>query len=458
MTTSIQSRRLDDIWIFSVEENIAMSLRLFREGFVLCLLGTALAGTSGLAAASPNPTPCSNERQYQVCTPFTGKVLRNKVRIRLRPDIDSPIVREVNKGELISVIGGIEGFYAVKPLRGSKLYAYRAYVLDQTVEASHVNARLEPTLESPVVCQLNQGDKIEGKIAEANKKWIEFAPPQDVVFYISKDYVEQVGDAAMIERLEKRQQEVAELITQAAKDSQTQLAKTFPSIQIEEAVEKLNRVHNEYADFPEQNKRASALLAQIKESYLQKKIAFLEQQASNSQNEFRQKCDSLTEKVTREQEHLARLERDLESAIASEREFEAIVENEETIIAETRQPAGITRDGFKPERESYWQARERSEFESWLKQNPGKSQDEFYEEGRAHAEPLKGILRPYARKVKNKPGEYLIVDEVKNAPIACVYSTTVDLSRHVGDRIVAFGVLRPNNHFAFPAYMIREVE
>src|SRR5271156_3313893 len=43
---------------------------------------------------------------------FTGKVVKNKVRLRHQPNLDSPILKEMNQGDLLVIIGETEDFYA----------------------------------------------------------------------------------------------------------------------------------------------------------------------------------------------------------------------------------------------------------------------------------------------------------------------------------------------------------
>src|SRR3990167_668064 len=45
--------------------------------------------------------------------PFTGKILGSGVRMRLAPDVESPIVQEILKGELVIVSGEKNDFYAI---------------------------------------------------------------------------------------------------------------------------------------------------------------------------------------------------------------------------------------------------------------------------------------------------------------------------------------------------------
>src|SRR6267154_353385 len=93
---------------------------------------------------APKKTP---EKVPEVnVNPFTGKVKGRKVRMRLRPDLDSRIIKELSKNELVVVVGEKGEFWAVQAPVGTKAYIFRSFVLDNVVEGNRVNIRLEPSL------------------------------------------------------------------------------------------------------------------------------------------------------------------------------------------------------------------------------------------------------------------------------------------------------------------------
>ena len=124
---------------------------------------------------------------------FTGKVKKNKVRLRLQPNTDSPVVKELEKGALLLVTGELDDFWAVTPTSDLKAYVFRSFVLDNQIEGNRVNVRLEPNTEAPILAHLNSGDHVEGTICASSNKWLEITPPSTVQFYIAKNYVENLG-------------------------------------------------------------------------------------------------------------------------------------------------------------------------------------------------------------------------------------------------------------------------
>src|SRR5947209_1386500 len=80
-------------------------------------------------AAAQTQTSAQTIAKTSSITPFTGKILRNKVRMRLQPTLDAGVVRELNNGEMIVVVGENEDFFAIQPPSDVKGYIFRTFVL-----------------------------------------------------------------------------------------------------------------------------------------------------------------------------------------------------------------------------------------------------------------------------------------------------------------------------------------
>ena len=178
----------------------------------VCLTANAPAEP---AAKTGRPADTQEAKKSESFKSFTGKVLANKVRIRSKADMESRIVRQVNKNDLLLVIGEAGDFWAVQPPKGTKAYVFRSYVLDNVVEANRVNVRLEPHVDAPIIGQLQSGDKVDGVVCAMNHKWFEIAPPKNSRFFISKEYIEKAGNPDYLSVMEKRKGEVEEQLSSA---------------------------------------------------------------------------------------------------------------------------------------------------------------------------------------------------------------------------------------------------
>lgn len=353
---------------------------------------------------------------------FTGRITKNKVRMRLGSALDAPIVRELNKGELVIVIGENDEFYTIQPPSDIKGYIFRTFVLDNKIEGNRVNVRLAPNTEAPIIAQLNSGDQVEGVISPANNKWLEIYPPSHVYFYIAKDYVEKAGDRYLIAQIAKKRNEVNHLLQSTYLISQQELQKPFPDINLDRIIANYKKIIQDYTDFPDQVARSQELLEELHENYLHKKIAHLEALAETRQYGASPSRSSLS---------LTAVEPFNFPAVPSL--FEDVEEHQST-----------------------WNALENALYEEWSKVNKG-TVNEFYAAEKKRAVQLTGILQPYNRTSKNKPGDYVLLNPATQVPLAFLYSTQIQLKDYIGKEVAVTAVPRPNNDYAYPAYFVLSI-
>ncbi len=379
-------------------------------------------------AAAP-AAPKSTESKAETFKPFTGKLLANKVRVRAKADLESPIIRQINKNELLLVVGEEGDFYAVEPMKDTKAYVFRSYVLDNVVEANRVNVRLEPHVDAPIIAQFQAGDRVEGTICSINPKWLEIAPPKSTKFYIAKEFVGNAGGPEYLVNMQKRKSQVDELLSSAFMHAEEECKKDYEEMAPQQAIDQFQKVLRNFADFPEAVTQAKEGLALLKETYLNKKIAYLEAKAELS--------------TSAKEELMAKHER----------------ENSELFAGDSIQidPALWSKRSPKNENLGFWDTMEESLFLSWTAFHTGKSLNEYYAEQKANASVLTGTIERYTYDVRHKPGDFILRGQ-EEAPIAYLYSTQLDLDKYVGKNVTLLASPRPNNHFAFPAYFVFSVE
>lgn len=341
-----------------------------------------------------------------IFSPFTGRVLANKVRMRLQPDLNSHIVEELVKNDFVKVLGQEGDFYCVEPPESLKAYVFRSFVIDNVVEGNRVNVRLEPDLEAPIIGHLSSGDRVEGIVSEANKKWLEISPPSSTHFYIAKDFIEKAGGVDYKAKMENRKHTAEQYFEAAQLFSKSEMQNPFEEINFDRVKQGFLTVVNDYSDFPNVSEKAKEALALVQDEYLQKRIAYLEQKASIS-------------------------------PIAASTE------------PSSRQPA-------TPSGVHLWESVEQGLYANWAALHDQKERDSFYEEQRLAAASISGVVEPYKTPVKNRPGDFVVKN--KNLPVAYVYSTMVNLNDYVGKKVTLVCAPRPNHNFAFPAYYVLDVE
>lgn len=426
-----------------------------RKAAKLVISSVALVVQTALVFAETNNTYYTDVSPQDITTakapqqtsgsfsPFTGKITKNKVRMRVLPNTDSTIIKELKQGDLLIVVGETEDFYAVQAPSGIKGYIFRTYVLDNVVEASKVNVRQEPDMEAAVIGQLHTGERVNGTVSTLNNKWLEISVPETSRFYVSRDYVERIGDTSMMATIEKRRDEVNILLNSTYLSSQTEMQKSFPEIDLDRIYANFNKVINEYKDFPEQVARAKELISSIQDSYLQKKVAFLEAKTKFIQEDWQSKNSQLTEQMRSQQSKMSQMEQQLQRSKGAA-----------PYIA---QSSGANSNQEISAKMKAWIPAEDALYDEWSKTN-NRSQEDFYREQNDQAVTLRGVIEPYNRVIKNKPGDYILVNQSTHLPIAYIYSTKINLQDRVGHEVTIYGSPRDNKNFAFPAYFVLSAE
>jgi len=377
-------------------------------GCVCILLGTAFA--------APN-----------TFKPFTGKILGNKVRLRSSPDLQGAILTELNRDDLLLVVNEIGNFYAVEAPTEVNAYIYRTYLFDGKIDANRVNVRLAPNKEAPILGCLSQGDTVQIKGSSSDGKWLQISAPKTLPFYISKDFIAYAGSSAYLTEMQKRKEKLHELLQEATVLSQQERKKPFEKMQPQEAIVKLQSVIEKYPEFKAEVLQAKTHLAALQETYLEKKLSYL--------NSVQKKESDIEDVVF--------------PTVKKETYSSAV-----TVDTWKRQNPNIPNQ-LTPKMKA-WIAAEKELFDSWVSFNPNKQVGDFYQEQKVNALTVTGVLQAYDPNIHNRPGDYVL--RKNGAFVAFLYSTHLNLDEHLGKKVNLLVSPRPNNHFAFPAYFVLDVE
>jgi hypothetical protein len=361
--------------------------------------------------------PIAAPVQEKAITPFTGKIRGRKVRMRNNADLESRIIKELDKNELVVVVAEKGDFYAVEAPRDMKAFVFRSFVLDNVVEGNRVNVRLFPDTEAPVLGHLNAGDAVQSKVCLENNKWLEINIPSSVHFFIAKDYIENVGGCELKAQMDKRKDTVEQMLENSAFLAKAELRKPFAEIDIDRIQQTYKKIINDYVDFPEQVEQARDAMVALQDAFIQKRIAFLE---SKIQPEDSSATNLVREELVTLDSHEARTE------------------------------------AAPTDKMLLWEPIEEALYLNWTAMHEDRSMQEYYEEQKSMAISISGILESYSAPVKNKPGDFIIRE--KDLPVAYVYSTKLNLQDLVGKKVVLTGLERSNNNFAFPAYFVVSYE
>lgn len=398
--------------------------------------------------AEANHLALQQSRTAQTSESFTGKILKNRVRLRLQPNLDGPVLRELSRDQLVVVLGETDEFYAIQPLSDMKAFIFRTYVLDNVVEGSRVNVRLQPDLDAPVIAQLNSGDHVNGEIYPSNTKWIQIQIPESARFYVAKEYIEKIGDARYLARMEKRKEDVSHLLQTTKAVSDAEMQKPFEKINLTGIVANYKRVILDYKDFPEIGIKADELLKALQEAYTDKKIAYLEYQAQHASNSLEKKNKELIEEINAQKRKLSQFEQRIQKdkiaeAEGAQHQMEAVQRKYSSQLPYhmiARIPA------------------EEALFKEWSTKTGNDDPAAFYQDQKQQAFSIKGTIDHYNRPIKNKPGDFMLLNTDSKLPIAFLYSTQINLQDYIGHEVTLWVVPRPNFNYAFPAYFVLTLE
>lgn len=404
--------------------------------------------TKNKTVSSPQVSEASTNRSVVASNfhPFTGKVSKNKVRLRLQSSYDAPVVRELNRNDLVVVLGETEDFYATQAPIDLRGYVFRTYVLDNVVEGNRVNVRLKPELDAPVISQLNSGDRIDGSIDSKNNKWFEIKLPETTRLYVAKEYIDKAGDVGLKARLDKKRDEANRLFNTTEAMSKIEMQKPFEKIDISGIKANYQHIVADYPEIPETGNKAKEALTSLQDAYTAKKLAYLENQSQLSSSTL-ENNKKLEAELQSQKSKVVNLEQQLEKS----RQFSAIPQPILT-ASSSQKPTQI------PVNMSAWLAVEEHLFNTWAQQTGNHDPKDFYEEQKQQAFVLRGVIEPYTRPVKNRPGDYMLLSSASKLPIAFLYSTHINLQDYIGHEVAILVSPRTNNNFAFPAYFVLSVE
>lgn len=436
---------------------------------LILLTGLAISFSAqrGFASDYTYSTP-SHQSSAQVRSSleaFTAKVERERVRLRTKPHLGASVIKEMGKGDLLVVRDEEDEFYAVEPPSDMEGYVYRTFVLDGVIEGSNVNVRLGPGTDHAIIAQLNTGDEVKGSVARENTKWLKIKLPHSARFFIAKEYLSKVGGPEYLSQKEAKHSQLSELFQEACTFSNRELEKSFVEIDFDEVRNRYQHIIDNYSEFKSDVDNAKDLLLLAQDAYLQKKINFLEEKAQQSEHLIAK--SSLTSYENRELEDyqettddsIARSPyRDRDSrAPTTAYDDSYSVEFVSTPRSSPKAPESYSASP-RTEAMMAWDEVEEEYFVSWKVKTGIQDRQSFHRDEELSAVRLKGIIEPYHRPVKNKPGNYVLRNTQTQLPEAYLYSTKVDLQAVVGQDVTLIVTERPNNHFAFPAYFVLSCE
>lgn len=118
------------------------------------------------------------------------RVLGNRVNLRAKPDLQTEVVGQVNRGDRLKVKSITEEWVEVAPPPSIQFWVHRDFVDGNEVAPPRLNVRAGPGINYSVVAVIERGDRVQptGEFAE----WISIEPPPSASIWITRELVEEI--------------------------------------------------------------------------------------------------------------------------------------------------------------------------------------------------------------------------------------------------------------------------
>lgn len=117
-------------------------------------------------------------------------VLGESVNLRAAPSLESEVVTQVSKGDILCALGTNGNWVQVAPPTNVDLWAYGELVQDGVVLAPRLVVRSGPGINYTPVGRMDKGQKLQ--VRGAHGDWMKIAPPSGAGLWISRQFVEDV--------------------------------------------------------------------------------------------------------------------------------------------------------------------------------------------------------------------------------------------------------------------------
>jgi len=156
--------------------------------------------------------------------PFIGEVQVNQyLNVRASSDISSRKLGALHNKDRVIVLGEDNGFFKLQFPKQLKAWVAGSMLLDSgnkesdTVIRRKVNVRSGPSLQYPVIANLDKGNQI--KVLEKNKKdWVRITPPTSAIAWASKKYIKVGESVAVAQAREESNSKATNLMKVAIND------------------------------------------------------------------------------------------------------------------------------------------------------------------------------------------------------------------------------------------------
>jgi len=183
---------------------------------VVCCMGLVLQPES---TAQPKPPGKAN---LMPDFPFDGVLTGNGVYVRSGPDTNYYPTTQLNRGQIVRVVGEEFGWYKIVPPSGSFSWVHKDYVQPTEKQMGRITGDRvairagSPRTDRKTAVQMMARRGLEVKIVGQQGRWYKIEPPKGAYLYVSARYVKPAGVPVPKTVAEIGQPETASPATQPA--------------------------------------------------------------------------------------------------------------------------------------------------------------------------------------------------------------------------------------------------
>lgn len=148
--------------------------------------------------------------------PRPGTVTTDRVNIRAGRSLNYEIMKKLDSGDRVTVLGIEGGWYRIVPPDGVSLWVSRRYISGGKVSCGRLNVRANPTLRSTVLCQIRRGDDVE--VIEESGDWTAIKAPGNAGLWVSSELIDLTPGREAVARVTRVEETVKLEIPEAEEE------------------------------------------------------------------------------------------------------------------------------------------------------------------------------------------------------------------------------------------------
>ena len=206
-------------------------------------------GLTVLAALSFCPGAAASD-EY----PFTGVVNGHDANARAGANLNYEIVTQLQKGDLVLVVGKWMQWLKIRSPEGTILWASAEYIQDGKVIANKLNVRSGANLKYNVICQLSREDEVEVVKTSEDGKWAGITPPEQAYLCIHEDLIDRKGGSDLYNAHSRRKAEVENKLSRVELKRELNMKKKPEEVPFEDLISEYEAIAKGYPEFEEELK------------------------------------------------------------------------------------------------------------------------------------------------------------------------------------------------------------